>query len=94
MNSKRRTPTQADIRKSVDVGPTLAQVSPARYWHDSGFFRNEDEARGAFFLAYQQGKDGMGASVPDWMGLTDDEYSAWMRNGAIPPPKERYGSSR
>lgn len=76
--------TQASIRSGVDVGPKMGEVSPVAYWHRNGHFKNEDEARGAFRLAYQQGLDGMGTSIQGWMGLTEDEFDAWMRTGALP----------
>lgn len=76
--------TQAEKRRSIDVGPGLNQVSTVLYWYQGGQFLNDDEARGAFRLAYQQGLDGMGASIADWMGLTDEEYSAWMRDNSLP----------
>ena len=76
--------TQADHRRSIAVGPTLNQVSPAMYWFKHGHFENEDEARGAFKLAHQQGLDGMGKSIADWMGMTTEQYDAWMRHGALP----------
>lgn len=65
----------------------MFQVSTARSWHRAGHFANEDEARGAFKLAYQQGLDGMGKSIAEWMGLTTTEYDAWMRDDALPRGK-------
>ena len=53
-------------------------------WYRAGHFKTDEEARGAFELAYQQGMDGMGASPADWMGMSDDEYAAWMRTSALP----------
>ncbi len=82
-------PTQKDHRRSVRVGPTIADVSPAAYWYRADFFKNEDEAQGAFRLAHQQGLDGMGESVAAWMGLTADEYDAWMRNNTLPPKTKK-----
>ena len=76
--------TQADKRRGVDVGPQMGQVSPAVYWYRAGHFKNDDEARGALRLAYQQGLDGMGTSIQEWMGLTDTEFGAWMRSDALP----------
>lgn len=77
--------TQQQHRQSVEVGPGIGQVSPVAYWLRNGQFRNEDEARGAFRLAYQQGLDGMSTAIRTWMGLTEPEYDAWMRNDALPP---------
>ena len=70
--------------KRIDVGEKMCQVSPVAYWYKHGHFQNEDEARGAFRLAYQQGLDGMGASIAEWMGLADEEYDSWMRNDSLP----------
>lgn len=75
---------QQRIRESVRVGPYLSDVSPVAYWYNSGYFLNDDEARGAFKLAKQQGLDGMGMSVREWMGLTEAEYDAWMKSEALP----------
>lgn len=77
-------PKQKDHRRQVDVGEGLSQVSPVAYWYRQGHFATDDEARGAFKLAYQQGMDGMGLSVAHWMGLTEPEYDAWIRDDALP----------
>jgi hypothetical protein len=91
MSAKRATKgvTQKEHRRSIDVGPLMTQVSPVNYWYQQGHFANEDEARGAFKLAYEQGMDGMGESVAKWMGITDAEYSDWMRNDALPKQRRR-----
>ena len=89
--------TQKSHRRKIDVGPAMSQVSPAVYWYRKGFFRTKEQARGAFELAYQQGMDGMGASVEQWMGFTEDEFAAWMANGTLPalrPARSRHKSSR
>jgi len=44
--------TQKEKRKNIEVGPLMSEVSPVSYWYKNGRFKNEDEARGAFFLAY------------------------------------------
>jgi hypothetical protein len=75
---------QKDHRQRVDVGPGLFQVSPVSYWYKSGHFKNDDEARGAFRLAYQQAMDGMGVGKAAWMGLTEAEFDAWMREDSLP----------
>lgn len=75
---------QRDIKSKISVGPGMNQVSPASYWYKQGHFRNEDEARGAFKLAYQQGMDGMGKSVQEWMGMTTEEFDLFMRHDSIP----------
>lgn len=76
--------SQASIKKSIDIGPELSQVSPVVYWYRNNHFVNDDEARGAFRLAYQQGLDGMGRSIPEWMGLTEKEYYGWLKNEELP----------
>ncbi|MDO8989888.1 MAG: hypothetical protein Q7U91_09665 [Sideroxyarcus sp.] len=76
--------SQKAKRSGNDVGPKMSQVSPVAYWYKNGHFRNEDEAKGAFRLAYQQGMDGLGKSIQEWMGLTDKEFDAWMRNDSLP----------
>lgn len=81
MNSQ---PTQGTIRRSIDVGPAMGQVSSVTYWLRQGYFANEDEARGAFRLAYQQGLDGMGTSIAAWMGLNTEEFDAWMCRDELP----------
>lgn len=52
-----------------------------------GHFSSEEEAMGAFKLSYQQAIDGIGISVEDWMGLSQMEYSAWMRSDQLPSKK-------
>ena len=54
-------------------------------WWRHGHFDSVIEATGAFKLAYQQGLDGCGRSVQEWMGLNEDEFTAWMLDGALPP---------
>jgi hypothetical protein len=80
--------TQREHRRGVDVASGLLQVSSAAYWHKHGFFKNDDEARGAFRLAHHQGLDGMGESIQEWMGLTPEEFDAWMRTDEIPSRSE------
>ena len=77
--------SQKDHRQKIDVGPGMTQVTPVIYWYKNETFKNEDEARGAFKLAYQQGLDGMGASVAEWMGLTPEQFDSWMRDESLPP---------
>lgn len=62
----------------------MTDVSPVSYWYKAGHFRSEEEARGAFRLAYQQAMDGMGVSVQEWMGLSVEQFSAWMSKGELP----------
>lgn len=75
---------EAENRRSINVGPKMSQVSPVVYWYRGGHFKNDDEARGAFRLAHQQGLDGMGKSIQEWMGLTEEEFNRWMRDDALP----------
>lgn len=81
--------TQKEKRRGIDVGPHMNQVSSVAYWYKQGHFSNEDEAMGAFRLAYQQGLDGMGKSIQEWMGLSKEEFGAWMRNNALPKLSKR-----
>lgn len=78
--------TQKERRQTIDIGPAIGQVSPVMYWYRAGHFASEEQARGAFKLAYQQGLDGMGSSITTWMGMTEAEYSGWMR-GEMPPQR-------
>ena len=50
-------------------------------------FTSEEDAMGAFKLAYQQAIDGMGVGPQDWMGMSPEEYSAWMTNDSLPQKK-------
>lgn len=69
--------TQRKKRRGVAVSGELITVAA---WYQCGHFRNDEQARGAFELAYQQGMDGAGRSVREHMGLTDEEFCAWMRD--------------
>jgi hypothetical protein len=53
------------------------------YWWRNGGFGNDEQARGAFELAYMQGMDGMGQSVLDWMGLSEGQLVAWTRDKSL-----------
>jgi hypothetical protein len=79
--------TQAKIRRGVEIGPLMDQVSPVMFWYKSKLFKNEDQALGAFELAYQQALDGMGTSVQGWMGLNSKQLDAWMRKNQLPKLK-------
>lgn len=57
-------------------------------YRTGAFFLNKHEAQGAFELAAQQGLDGFGSSVQAWMGLTDEEFKAWMQKHTLPPKKK------
>lgn len=46
---------QREHRRKIDVGPGMHQVSSVMYWYQAGHFANDEKARGAFKLAYQQG---------------------------------------
>lgn len=68
---KKKLSTSVQVSKGVNV-------STVAWWYQKGLFRNEDEAMGAFKLAYQQGMDGLGPSVEAWIG-------ADWREGQLPP---------
>ena len=70
--------------KMGNVRTRPGEVSSVAWYHRAGHFNSDEEAQGAFKLAHQQGLDGMGESVAGWMGLTDQEYDAWMRNAKRP----------
>ena len=76
--------SQKEIRSVVNVGPNIGQVSTVSYWYKHGHFSTEDEAKGAFKLAYQQGLDGMGVNIQEWMGLSASEYDDWVRFEGLP----------
>lgn len=76
--------SQRETRQKIDVGHRMNQVSPVSYWYKHGHFKNKDEARGAFKLAYQQGLDGTGKSIREWMGLKEEEFESFMRSDALP----------
>ena len=82
--------SQKEKRQEIDIGASMNQVSPVSYWYKQGHFKNDEEAQGAFTLAYQQGLDGMGKSIEEWMGLSSKEFNAWMRNREL-PRKSRNG---
>lgn len=82
--------TQKEIRRGIDVGTKkFDQVTPVGSWYKVGHFINDDEARGAFKLAYQQGLDGLGSTIDQWMGLSKEEYDAWNRDGSLPKAQKR-----
>jgi hypothetical protein len=58
------------------------------YWLKNGLFKDECEARGAFRLAHQQALDGMGTSIPEWMGLTAEQFDNWIKDGSLPSFKK------
>lgn len=73
--TRKRKHNTADLSKIV-VGPCIGQVSPPMYWKSL----KGDRLRGALFLAHQQYLDGLGANSPQWMGLTEEQHSQWMRD--------------
>lgn len=75
---------ETDKRRTIKVGDDLSSVSSVCYWYKYGHFSNDDEAIGAFKLAYQQGLDGMGKSTQEWMGLNTEEFDTWMRSDTLP----------
>jgi len=76
-------------RESERVWKTRIEIGTVMAWYKAGHFKTDAEARGAFELAYQQGMDGMGASPADWMGMTKDEFDAWIRSSALPKRPKR-----
>ncbi len=80
---------QNEKRQGDDVGSALSQVCPVADWYRNGYFKNEEEARGAFILANQQGLDGMGESISKWMGLSDAEFNSWMKDDSLPRGRRR-----
>lgn len=72
------------IRRDIPVGARFDQVSPPTYYPEL----KGDMLRGALFLAYQQNLDGLGGSAAEWMGLTEEEYAAWMANDTLPKGRE------
>jgi hypothetical protein len=60
------------------------KVSSVMFWYRCGHFRSEAEALGAFKLAHQQGLDGMGDSVREWLGMTENEFRQWMVREELP----------
>ncbi len=77
---------QRGMKQNIEIGGW--GVSTAKFWQKNGHFKNEDEARGAFRLAYQQGLDGMGKSIAEWMGLTSEEFDLWMKRESVPKRKK------
>jgi len=54
-------------------------------WLRAGLFATNEQARGAFMLAHQQWLDGLGrGSHREWLGMTEAEFNAWMRDHKIP----------
>lgn len=78
---------QREMKQGIDISGWGGVMTVAS-WYKQGHFKNEDEARGAFRLAYQQGLDGMGKSIREWMGLTEEEYLSWMKDDSIPTKKK------
>lgn len=85
---KKKT-SETDPRRAVKIGPHMGEVSPVMYWYRHHHFANEDEAQGAFKLAYQQAMDGMGPSIHEWMGLTAGEYELWHRTDQLPAHRKK-----
>lgn len=83
---------QREHRQRIDIGPGFHQVTPVATLYRNDVFENEEQARGAFELAHQQGLDGMGPSVAEWMGLTSEEFGEWMARGALPSGPKRRGT--
>lgn len=54
------------------------------FYYRKGCFKTDDQAKGAFELAYQQAMEDMSKSFEESMGLSEKEFDNWMRYGAIP----------
>jgi hypothetical protein len=81
--------TQRQMRQGIDVDGGFTSVVSVTSLYRAGFFRTEEAAMGAFLLACQQGLDGMGKSIGEWMGMTETEYDSWMRDKTLPPLKKK-----
>jgi hypothetical protein len=79
---------QREMKQDINIGG-MGGVMTVASWYKHKHFKNDDEVRGAFRLAYQQGLDGMGKSIPKWMGLTEVEYAAWMKDDSLPTKKRK-----
>ncbi len=75
---------QKMMRRRVDVSNSINGVTTVGSWYKAGHFDNDEQALGAFKLAYQQGLDSMGESISAWMGLNEDEFAEWMKNDTLP----------
>jgi len=75
---------QSIIRHRVEVGPGFDKLTPVSWWYRHGAFKSDDEARGAFRLAYVQALDGMGSGIAQWMGLTESEAAEWIYHERLP----------
>jgi hypothetical protein len=84
--------TQRQMRQGIAVDDGLTSVVSVASLYRAGYFPSEEAAMGAFLLACQQGLDGMGKSIGEWMGLTETEYDSWMRDKALPPLQKRYAT--
>lgn len=74
---------QQSIRRSVAVGNSFQEVSPASFWARCSVMDNPQMVLGALELAYQQHADGMGTTAEQWMGLTAAEFARWRSGGAV-----------
>lgn len=75
--------------RKATSGVNLKNVMTAASWLRHQGFKNEDEARGAFRLAYYQWLDGVGDSPEEWMGLNSEEFRAWMKDDSLPRRAKR-----
>lgn len=73
--------TGAKVTVNVD-GREAAVITP-RALQSAGLFLSEEEANGAFKLAYHQAKD-LGIPPHQWLGLTKGEMIAWRRYASLP----------
>ena len=79
---------QEEIKRRIELGPAMGQVTQVGIWYKDGHFENDEQAKGAFELAHQQYLDGMGNSPEHWMGLTEEEFGVWHKD-RDPSEKEK-----
>ena len=64
-------------------------TTAAEFCKHSRLFESDAEALGAFKLAHQQGLDGMGASIQEWMGVTNEQFATWDRR-SLPVKRKKW----
>jgi hypothetical protein len=77
--------TQREMREGIAVDGSFTDVISVTSLYRARFFKSDEAAMGAFELACQQGLNGMGKSIGEWMGMTEAEYDDWMREKKLPP---------
>ncbi len=66
-------------------------VNTPRFYYDNGHYPTPEAAIAAFRLAHQQWLDGLGQGCThqQWLGLTVQEFSNWVRGYSLPSPNRR-----